>query len=260
MRLEDWAALLGGRELSQAVGKETQGALRRDLGIELAHGPGRRIARVHEGFFALCSRGDLLPLPLVHRFKFVSAHINLAAHFQHRRRIGRQSQGNLPHRADVVGHILTRFAVAPRGRLHEDAVFIAQTHRQTVKLQLRHIFHRRRILGQLQFFANPRIKCLRAAGFGVRFCANRQHRDRMANRCQPLHHRAEHALRGRIGGDQLGMIGLQSLQELEHTVVFRIREGWLIEHVILVRVVVQKSMQGIALGNRRGLRILGNCY
>ena len=65
----------------------------------------------------------------------------------------------------------------------------------------------------------------------------------MAHRGQAVHHRPNHPLRGRIGGDELGVRGLQSLQFTERTVVFGIGHRGRIQHVILVRPVVDLVAQ-----------------
>ena len=66
-------------DFSQAIGKKAQGPLRSNGRIELPHGAGRRIARVHEGLLAL------LALTFVQGLEVVAAHVDLAAHLQHLR-------------------------------------------------------------------------------------------------------------------------------------------------------------------------------
>ena len=141
MRFKCWAACFKRRDFTQAVGKETKRPLSRNFCIELAHRACCGIARVHKGFLTFHTRCNLAPLALIHRFKLIAPHIHFAAHFQHGRAIADQLQRDLIHRADVVRHVFARFAIAARGRLHEDAVFITQAHGKAIKLQLGNILN-----------------------------------------------------------------------------------------------------------------------
>ncbi len=112
------AASCCGAYLADTVGKKAQWALGGDSGVELAHGTGSGVARVDKGFFALLTGGNALALALVQRLKVVAAHIDLPAHFQHRWNPLGQPQGNLANGADVLGHVLARFAITPGSGLH----------------------------------------------------------------------------------------------------------------------------------------------
>ena len=65
----------------------------------------------------------------------------------------------------------------------------------------------------------------------------------MAHRGQPFHHRANHALCGRIRGDEVRVRSFQRLQLAEHAVVFGIGHGGLVQHVILVGPLIQLGAQ-----------------
>ena len=228
-------------DLAQAVGEEAQGPLRGDARIELAHRTGRRVARVDEGLAA-----DLA-LAFVEPVEIGTAHIDLAAHLQHRRHaafaIRGQGERDLADGADVVGHVLAHLAVAARGGLHQPAVLVAQAHGEAVELGLGHVFDGRRIGRQLQLAAHAGVEGLGAAGLGVGLGANAEHGHLVAHGRKALHHRADHALRGRIGCDQIRVGRLQRLQGLEGAVVFRIGHAGRVHHVVLVRPEVQPGAQ-----------------
>jgi len=225
------------RDRAQAVGKKTQGPLGGDVGVELAHSACGGIARVHKGLAAL------LALALVQRIKVGAAHVDLAAHFQNRRHTRRQGQRNLPDGANVVRHVLTHLAVATRGGLHQAATLVAQTHGQAVKLGLGHVLDGGVGIGQPQFAAHTGVKCLGACGLGVGFGVDAEHGHHMAHGCQTLHHRANHALGGGVGGDQVRVHGFQRLQLAEHAVVFGVGHGGLVQHVVLVGPLVELVAQ-----------------
>ena len=177
---KDWPPRLRQRDLAYAIGVKAQGPLGGNGRVQLAHRAGRGIARVDKGF--LSGR----PLALVERLKISAAHVDLSAHLQQRRRrqrpgrAGIQAQGNLPDGADVLGHVLTRFAVSAGGRLHQAALLVTQTHGQAVKLGLCHIVDRRGIISQPEFPPHPGVEVVRARGLGVGFGANAEHGHCMA--------------------------------------------------------------------------------
>ena len=253
MRLKLRAALAGRRDRAKTVGKKAQRSLGGDVRIELAHRARGCVARVHKRFAAL------LALTLIERIKVGTAHVHLATHFQQRRHVAGQGQGDLPEGADVVRHILAHLAITARGGLYQATVFVAQAHGKAIKFGLSHVFDRGIGLGQSQLFAHARIKSLGARGLGVGLGVNAEHGHGMPHRRQALHHRADHALRGRIGRNQLGVLGLQRLQLAKHAVVFGIGHRGRILHVIRVRPAVQLRTQRVYFGSRfdSGLRFTG---
>jgi hypothetical protein len=179
MRAKHRPALGRRRDGAQAVGKKAQRALGGDVRIELAHGPRGGVARVHKGLAAL------LALALVERIKVGAAHVDLAAHFQHRGHALGQGQRNLPDGADVVRHVLAHLAIAARGGLHQAAVFVAQAHGQAVKLGLGHVFDGGVGIGQPQLAPHAGVKRLRAGGLGVGFGVDAEHGHHMAHGASP---------------------------------------------------------------------------
>ena len=236
-------ACLCWRDLTQAISEKAQGALRRNGRIKLAYRTGGGIARVDKGFLA----GG--PLALIERFKIGASHVDLAPHLDHRRRWqctgcgSIQTQWNLPDGADVLGHILTQFTVAPCRGLHQHALLIPQAHGQAVELELGHVLDRRRCLGKHKFPAHPGIKIKRTRGFGVGLGADAEHRHSMPHTGECGQGRGAHALGGRIGADQFRVHRLDRLQGPKQAVVLGIGNGGRIQHVVAVRMLVQQMAQ-----------------
>ena len=254
MGLQGRSTLVGRRDLAQAVGEEAQGPAGGDGWVELAHGARCGIARVHEGLFTLGAGRDPGALRLVEPFEIVPAHVDLTANLQHRGRIGGQAQRDLPDGADVVGDILPVFAVTPRGRLHQHAAFVAQAHGQAVEFRLGDILHRWRLGRQCELAPHAGVEVLGAAGLGVGFGADAEHRNPMAHAGEAVQRLAADPLRRRIQRRPLRMARLQGLQFLEQAVVLGVRNGGRVQHVVLVRVVVQR----LAQPGHAGLVIVGH--
>jgi hypothetical protein len=176
--------------LADAVGEEAQRPRGGDARVELAHRSRGGVAWVHEGFLP---GGELL---LVQSLEGVAPHVHLAAHVDELGVHAAQAQRNLADGADAVRHVLAGFAVAARGRLHQQAALVAQVDGKAVELQLRGILDGRGVVGQLQRPTHARIEAQRSALAGVALGFNGQHRHRVADRFQLRERRAQHALRG----------------------------------------------------------------
>ena len=229
--------LLPALQFAQPVGEERQRPLRGDGRIELAHGASRGVARVDVGLLALGALG------VVQALEVVAAHVDLAAHFQHRGRRALQPQRDLPDGADVLRDVFAGLAVAARGRLHQHAVFVAQVDRQAVELQLGGVGHRRRVVGQRQLAAHAGVEGFGAGCRGVGLGADAEHRHGVPHRRETVEHAAAHALRRRVGRQQRGVRGFQRLQFLEQPVVVGVGDLRRVEHVVAVGVVVQQPAQ-----------------
>ena len=243
LRLEVGPALFRWRDLAQPVSEKTQLAVVRDGGVELPNRAGCGVARVHEQLFVLLPLGDLLALAFVELLELVAAHVDLAAHLQHRRRTF-ELQGNLPDGADARSHVFADFAVAARGGLNQTPVFIAQVHRQTVELQFADVDHGRRVGCQGEFLSNARIESDRAGCGDVGFGADRQHRHLVAHLGEAFECLAADALRGRIRRAQLGIRFFEFLKAPEQPVVLGVGQQRRIEHVIEMRMMAQLLGQG----------------
>ena len=197
--------------------QKTQRALRRNGRVKLAHRACGRIARVDEGLFPLCTGCNALPLALIECFKIVTPHIHLTPDLEHVRqrhplRTGINPERYLSNRADVLGDVFTGLAIAASRCLDQHTAFVAQVHGKPIELEFCHVFHCRRVLGPFQFTAHASIKIFCAAGFGIGLGANAQHGHGMAYRLELVECFSANALGRRIGRNQFGMPGLQSLQ------------------------------------------------
>ena len=239
MGFEVRPALLGRRDFAQPVGEETQGTLGRYGGVQLTHSSRSGVTRVDKGFFAFHALGDFFALALIQGLEVIATHVDLAAHLQDRRCIGRQPQGDLPNSADVLRHIFTRFAISARGGLHQHTLLVAQVHGQAIELGFGHVLNRRSIFAQTQFTPHTSVEILCTAGFGVRLGANAQHGHCMAHAGERIQRFAAHTLGRGIRRDQFGVGIFNRLQLTKQPVVFGIGNLRLIQHVILMGMVVQ---------------------
>ena len=230
-------ALLRWCDLAQPVSEETQGPGRGDRRIELSHRTGGRIARIDKHFLVLLAGRDLLALALVERVEIRALHVDLAAHFDHRRRLADEPQGNLLDGADVLRHFFADLAIAPRRSLHQQPVFIAQIDGETIELELAHIGERRRVFGQPELAPHPRIERAGSRRCDVRLCANRKHRHGVADLDEAVEHFAADPLCWRIGCAKVGVLGFDRLQPLKQRVVLGVGQFRRVEHVVQVGVV-----------------------
>ena len=182
-------------------------------------------------------------MPFVERLEIVAAHVDLAAHLEHRRLDALQPQRNLADRTNVLRHVLAGLPVAARGRLHQHAALVTQADRQPVELQLARVLDRRVAVGQLELPANACIEIARAIFARIGLGADAEHWHRVAHRGEAREHRAADPLRRTVRRDQLGVRCLDRLQLLEQAVVLRVRDLRRVEHVIQVGMAVQLLAQ-----------------
>ena len=127
-------------DLPPGVSEKSERARGGDARVELAQRPRRGVARVGEHRLAG------LRLPAVERGEVGMAHINFASRFEDAgsARETLRDRVNGPH---IGGDVLALVAVAPRRRLHEFAVLVAQRTGKSVDLRLGdHV--ERRVVGQ----------------------------------------------------------------------------------------------------------------
>ena len=215
---------------ADAVGPHGQRALGHELRVELADGPGGRVARVHEG------REAPLGAALVERGEVGQRHVDLAADLEQRRDVvAVDAQRDRRDRAQVVGHVLADLAVAARGAGLEHAVAIDERDGQTVDLGLGDVLE----LGVLDALArevvahavDPRAQLLLAARVG-----QREHRLAVGDLGQRRDRLAADALGGRVGRQQLGVLGLDGAQLVEQLVVLVVGDARVVEHVVAATV------------------------
>ena len=95
---------------ADAVAEEPQAAMGANARIEHPHGSGRDVATI--GKQPLSLRGLLL----VETYQIGVGHVDLAAHFEHRRNVpARQTQRHAEHGADIVRDVVANSPIAARG-------------------------------------------------------------------------------------------------------------------------------------------------
>ena len=227
-------------DFAQAISKKRERALGGHLRVKLTHGTGSGIARIDEGLV------PTLALTGIELLEIVTAHIDLAAHFQHlghRPGHRRKPQRNLADRADVLRDVFACGAIAACGCLYEKAALVAQVDRQTIELQFGGVFDGRIGLIEAQLAAHAGIERAGTVFGGVGLGADRQHRNNMPDLRELRQDPSAHTERGRVRCLQFGMFSFQCFQLAVQPVVFGVRHAGLVEHVVLVGVVVERGAQ-----------------
>ena len=117
-------------DLTNLIRPKRQTPTSRCSRIFLPKTAGGSIARIHE---RPRSRSQILVVELL---EHSVRHVHLTANLQHIRCRTREYVGNIGNRAHIASDVLTDFAVPTSRRLNETAMFVPQTHRQAVELQL----------------------------------------------------------------------------------------------------------------------------
>ena len=163
--------------------------------------------------------------------------VDLAADFDQGRRLLPRLQAHDkrygPDGAQVAGDVLSHHAVAAGGAASEVSVLIYERDRQSIDLGFGHIGGGGRIdprlLQQLRQAAMPVVQLLLVAGIGQGI-----HGPGMLDLLERFQRLGTDALRGRIGGQQLGELDLQLFQFIEEPVILGVADLRLIEHIIEV--------------------------
>ena len=179
--------------------------------VELADRAGGGVARVGEGRFAR------LGAPFVQRLEVGDRQVDLAADLDQLRRVV-DPQRDRADRAQVLGHVLADAAVAAGGAADEDAVLVGERDRQPVDLRLGRVAE----LGgadveALEVVADARLpgaQLLLVAGV-----AEREHLLGVLDLLEAVERRGADPLGRRVGGEQLGVLGLDRAQLVEQRVV-----------------------------------------
>ena len=133
---------------------------------------------------------------------------------------------------------LARLTVSASGALHEGPLFIANADGETVELRLCGITDRSG-LGQTLANAPVEIPYFLLAERIVQ----RQHGDPVLDRAERGHGRRPDPLGGRIGREQVGMLGFDGGQLHHEPVILGVRHFRIIECVVAVAVSIQKLAQ-----------------
>ena len=192
--------------------------------VQLADGAGAGVAGVGV-------EGLAVAFPFLVQFSETrQGQIDFAPRLQAGRRPRRQRVGNAGHRPQVVGNILARMPVAPRGAQNQPSVGIHQPHRQPVNLKLRH-HAKRPPVQQVGHPAMPRFQ-----SFPVKGVAQAQHRRRMLNLRKSVGGAAAHPLGRRIGDAAFRVIRFQGAQFRHQVVILAVADdGGVL--VVVLRVV-----------------------
>jgi hypothetical protein len=220
------------RHFADAVGVEAELAPRGDRRVELTQRAGRAVARIGQRLLAVTQRVGIEGLEIL------AQHDHLAAHLEHARTaIPAQSERDRAHRAQVGGDVLAGGAVAARGAEHEHAVLVTQADRQTVELGF-HGEHRiapvERLfdpLHELGHLAKTRAVVLARLLESV---VQREHRNGVMHLGKTALHARADRTRGRVGGGQRRVLGLQRLQFAHQAVVLGVGDVRIVEHVVAV--------------------------
>ena len=206
-------------DVAHPVAPDRQGPRGRGRRVELPQAAGSGIARVGEG------RQARLGAAGVELRERGQGQVDLAAHLDHRgrplalRRAEHLRDG--PDRAQVGGDVLADHPVPARGALHEAAVLVGERDREAVDLRLHPEAHLARseplLLHDRAGAPVPGGQLLGAAGVG-----QAEHRPPVPHRGEPLRRSGAHALGGRVGREQLGVLGLERLQLAHPPVVDRV--------------------------------------
>ncbi len=214
-----------------AVAPHRQRPLGRELRVELADRPGGGVAGVHE------RRQALLGAALVQRGEVAERHVDLAADLDERRGVV-DAQRDRRDRAQIVGDVLADHAVAAGRAALEDAVAVEQRDRQAVDLRLGDVAELRRLdpLARevVAHPVDPRPQLLLAARVG-----EREHRLQVRDLVEAVERLAAGALRRRVGGEQLGVLGLDAAQLVEQRVVGVVADDRVVEDVVAPAVLAQ---------------------
>src|SRR4029077_1581323 len=196
--------------------------------LELTHGSGRGVARIGKNreplFFAL----------LVHSFKGGDGHEHLATDFEVRGnpRLFQFFQWNRErngaHGAHVQGDVFADGTVATGDAADQFATLVVQGQRHAVELQFANI---------VNIFAAAELVDATLPGAELVFAVGivqRKHGRGMRRFENPFARLAADALRGRVGRDQVGVIGFQLLQLIHELVELGVRNFRRVEDVVQI--------------------------
>ena len=220
--------------VARAVDPDRERPLGRDLGVLLAQRSGGRVSRVRSSLLALGHQ------PLVEGIEARERHVDLAADFEHRRRIvAPEAQGDRRDRAEVWCHVLALAPVASGRAAREHACLVHERDRGAVDLRLDDPGDLlRRDIEPLADVLRPLLQGLIGGHL-----LERAHRREVLGLLKLLGRWRSDTVRRRARVVELGVLGLQPLQLVVQPVVLGVRDLWVVEDVVAVEVVVELLAQ-----------------
>ncbi len=243
---------LAGR-VEEEVGVEVEAALRDDVGLERADGAGGGVARVCGGSLA---GGFALLVELAEgclRKHDLAPDLEVRRHAGGLELCGGDAERDGADGADVRGDVLADGAIAAREAALEvggavvllfraEGRAVVEGERQAVELELADVAG---LLGGGERVADAGLP---GAEFGlVVGVIEREHGARVRRFEEAVAGLATDALAGRVGRDQIRVLGLERLETLHQVVVLGIGEYGRVEHVVQVLVVAELVAEGFDL-------------
>ena len=185
-----------------------QPSLRDERGIKIAHRPRRGVAWIGEERLA-----GVLALT-VHAGKRRARQIDFAAHFEAAGRPAPQRERDGADGADVGRDLFAPRAVAARRAADQMAVVVGERDAQAVDFHLGHVCNRR--VAQAGALAHALVEGAQLL-VAVDVVEAEQRRE-VLDRLEAVDRPAGHALRRRIGGDEIGMLSFELLELVQQTV------------------------------------------
>ena len=212
-------------------GQERQ-APRGDLPtVQQLHGAAGGVAGIGEAEFLRAHPLAVQLLPAL------AGEEDLTANHQELRRVCRQYQWDVGNGPRIFRHQLASLAITTGEGFHQLPVFVTQRQGKAIHLQLS---------GVLQIRARNQSEQLSFPGPKLLLCVGiiqAEHGYRMTSLLKSVHRRCAHAQRRTVGIRQLRMRRFEGPQLPLQCVVFGIRDGWLIQHVVAVAVQPQLIRQ-----------------
>ena len=206
--------------------RDIQPPLGGNLGIQLPQGAGGGVAGIGHQRLAL----DLPPG--VDLLEHAARHVHLAPDDEPRQLL-RQRHGDGADGAEILRHVLPHPSIAPGGAPDEHAVPVFQRHGQAVHLGLHAVG---RVLQRylLQKAADLIV---------VEHVLQALQRHGVCHLLELRQRLVAHPLGGGIRGDLLRVLRLQLLQPPQQVVVFVVRHGRRVQHIVEVSVLRQRAAQ-----------------
>ncbi len=219
----------------ELIDKRAHVALRHQRRIQIPHRAGRGVAGVGEERLA---RVVELAIDALERR---ARQVHLAADLDAPRGAAAQRQRNRANRADIGGHVLAARAVAAGGAAAQRSVLVSERDAQAVDLELGHV--RDGILATFGALSDALVE--RAQFLVVVGVVEAEHRHEVLDRVEAFDGTSGNALRRRIDGDEIGVVGLELLELVQQRVELRVGDLGIVVDVIAL--FMRRSPERLAL-------------